>query len=379
MQQNSTDRQKPDRTALYGCLGTVLAAIISGVFLLMSSGVLQMDAGIFRIGRQTTTEPTAVVQAQTAGPADTAAATQVAPPDGGTPTPGDGGEPTAVVEEPTATVPPADAQALVVGQPVEQGGVSLIVPLIEVYEEGRSNAPVRVSFRILNKTGTRLTVPVDWTKIHVEDSLGNRYVDNNSKDARSFTVEPQEAYDIDRYYTQRVGVESVVPPEAEYVDVIVESFSRVSGARWRFPINVVLAPMPTPDPATVKAEGEGFEADDLQLTVDRIEVQAEQGRSFAPIEVRFSLKNNSNRRRIVEIDTSLIYVLDSFGQRYSDYRGGEILSGGIDPGENMEFTRYFSLMKNQESLVPTSADFVLVRVDRLGPIENAAWRFDLAH
>jgi hypothetical protein len=37
------DRQRFERTALFGCTGTVLAAIISGMFLLISTGALHFD------------------------------------------------------------------------------------------------------------------------------------------------------------------------------------------------------------------------------------------------------------------------------------------------------------------------------------------------
>jgi hypothetical protein len=38
------------------------------------------------------------------------------------------------------------------------------------------------------------------------------------------------------------------------------------------------------------------------------------------------LKNTSNGRRLIEIDTNYIYMLDSFGQRYGNWQGGEIMS-----------------------------------------------------
>ncbi|HYO50546.1 MAG TPA: hypothetical protein VEW94_11910, partial [Chloroflexia bacterium] len=161
-----------DRSALYGCLGTIGAAIISGIFLLISSGVVNMDAGIIRIGRESRVEPTAITQGLPANPSPTSHI----------PT-----EATSEVKVPTQEVNTQPAGVLVVGQVREQDGVSLAVTRIEIMDGNSGSFAASVNFRLLNKTGKKLLATLDWDKVHLEDSLGNRYVEWQGQDTESVT------------------------------------------------------------------------------------------------------------------------------------------------------------------------------------------------
>ncbi|HYP39405.1 MAG TPA: hypothetical protein VEX13_03515, partial [Chloroflexia bacterium] len=345
MSQNN----EKDRTALYGCLGTVGAAIISGIFLLISSGTVSMDAGIFRIGRGSSTQPTAITQGQGSTPS----------PASDTPT-----EATAVVEAPTQGANTQPAGTLVVGQVREQDGISLAVTRIEIMDGNSGSFAASVSFRLLNKTGKRLLATLDWDKVHLEDSLGNLYMEWQGQDTESVTLEPQTSKGFQKYYSSAQDEESKIPASAEFVDVVVEELSHVTDARWRFNINAPLVPMPTPEPASVKAAGESWEEDGLELTVSEIEVTAGNGPSYAA-HASFELKNTSNRRRLVEIDTNYIYMLDSFGQRYGNWQSGDIMTQWIEPGKAWKFDGYYSLMVGEQSTIPSDADYVLVKVEQL--------------
>lgn len=354
--------QQKDRTALYGCLGTVGAAVISGIFLLISSGVVHMDAGIIRIGRESRVEPTAITQGLGTTPS----------PASNTPT-----EATAVDKAPTQVESTQPAGVLVVGQVREQDGISLAVTSIEISTGNSSSYAASVNFRLLNKTGKKLLATLDWDKVHLEDSLGNRYVEWQGQDSESVSLESQASRIFRKYYSSGPDEESKVPASAEFMEVVVEQLSHVTDARWRFNINAPLVLMPTPEPASVKAAGESWEEDGLELTVSEIDVTAGNSASYAA-HASFELKNTSNRRRLVEIDTNYIYMLDSFGQRYSNWQGGEIMSRWIEPGKAWEFVGYFSLMEGEESTVPTDADYVLVKVEQVGGIKDKAWRYDIA-
>jgi hypothetical protein len=357
----SEGREK-DRTALYGCLGTVGAAVISGIFLLISSGVVSMDAGIFRIGRESRAEPTAITQGLPTNPSPTSHI----------PT-----EATAVAKVPTQEANTQPAGVLVVGQVREQDGISLAVTRIDIITENSGSYAASVNFRLLNKTGKKLLATLDWDKVHLEDSLGNRYVEWQGQDTESVTLEPQASKSFSKYYSSGQDEGSKIPASAEFVDVVVEELSHVSDARWRFNINAPLVAIPTPEPSSVKAAGESWEEDGLELTVSEIEVTAGNGASFAA-QASFELKNTSNRRRLVEIDTNYIYMLDSFGQRYGNWQGGDIISRWIEPGKSWNFDGYYSLMVGEQSTIPTDADYVLVKVEQLGPLKDKMWRYDIA-
>ncbi|HEX9990502.1 MAG TPA: hypothetical protein VGE45_18735 [Chloroflexia bacterium] len=351
-----------DRSALFGCLGTIGAAIISGIFLLISTGVVSMDAGIFRIGKGSNAQPTSITQGLSTNPS----------PASDTPT-----EATAVVKAPTQGANTQPAGVLVVGQVREQDGISLAVTNIEITTEDSGRFAARVNFRLLNKTGKKLLATLDWDKVHLEDSLGNRYVEWQGQDSESVTLEPQASKGFSKYYSSGPDEGSKIPASAEFVDVVVEQLSHVSDARWRFNINAPLVPMPTPEPASVKAAGESWEEDGLELTVREIEVTAGNDASYAA-QASFELKNTSNRRRLVEIDTNYIYMLDSLGQRYGNWQGGEIMSQWIEPGKEWKFKGYYSLMVSDQSTVPTDADYMLIKVEQLGPLKDKTWRYDIA-
>jgi hypothetical protein len=79
----------------------------------------------------------------------------------------------------------------------------------------------------------------------------------------------------------------------------------------------------------------------------------------------------------VEIDSGYIYLVDSFGRRFSDSDGGGLTTQWLDPGESWEFDRYYSEMAGERSRITRGAEFVLVKIDKIGPIEGVQWQVDI--
>jgi serine/threonine protein kinase len=298
-----------------------------------------------------------------------------APPDTSIP-PTEGPAPTTEAPGPVTASPAGTVYML--GQPWEVEGVSLVATAMAIRSESDYDAAAaQVWFRFFNKMGERLLVEIDWGQIHLEDSLGNRYVDWEGGGTTSAWVEPGRSLDFDRYYTRQPKERSRVPGDAAFVQVVVDQFSRVSGARWQVDINPALAPMAAPDPATVKGVSETWEQDGLALTLKRIEVRAESDYDAAAAQVWFALTNHTNERLLVEIDFNHIYLLDSFGRRFGDWEGGGLWTQWLEPGKSLEFNRYYSEMAKSHSRVTRGAQFVLVKVEKLGRIEGVQWQFDI--
>jgi len=244
-------------------------------------------------------------------------------------------------------------------------------------ESDWGDAAVQVWFRLFNKTGQRLLVEIDWSHIHLEDSLGNRYVDWEGGGTTSVWVEPGRSLDFGRYYTRQPGKRSRVPSNAAFVQVVVDQFSRISAARWQVDINPSLSPMAVPARGTVKGVGEAWEQGGLALTLKEIEVLAESDRGDAAARAWFALTNRTSERLLVEIDLAHIYLLDSFGRRFNDWDGGGLMTRWLDSGQSWEFDRYYSEMAGQRSRITRGAQFVLVKVEKLGLLEGVQWQFDI--
>jgi murein DD-endopeptidase MepM/ murein hydrolase activator NlpD len=274
---------------------------------------------------------------------------------------------------------PGSGTIHVLGEPWEQEKVSLNVIKIEIRSENdSSSAAAGVWFRFFSKTGQKLLVEIDWKDIHLEDNLGNRYVDWEGSGTTSDWVESGESLDFDRYYTRRPGERSRVPSNAEFVRVVVDRFSRISDARWQFDINPKLPHLASPSPGTVKRVDETWERGGLALTLKNIEIRSESDSSAAAARAWFTLVNRTNERLLVEIDSGYIYLMDSFGRRFSDDSdGGGMTTQWLDPGESWEFDRYYSEMAGERSRITRGAEFVLVKIDKLGPIEEVQWQVDI--
>jgi hypothetical protein len=271
-----------------------------------------------------------------------------------------------------------DASVRVLGEPWEDEGVSLVLNRLAVNAASDSaHAAARTWFRLFNKTGQRLLVEIDWNNIHLEDSLGNRYVDWKGGGTTSVWVESGRSYDFNREYAQQPNEFGRVPTDVASVQVVVDEFSRIKNARWQMDLNPTLVPLAAPDPETVKGISEDWEQDGLALELDRVDVRAESDSAHAAVRVWFTLTNHTDKRRLAEVDLSYIYVMDSLGRRFVDWDGGGLITKWLDPGKSLDFNREYSEMSNQRSRVTQGAEFVLVRVEQLGPIENVQWQFDI--
>jgi len=242
---------------------------------------------------------------------------------------------------------------------------------------GGGDAAVQAWFRFFNKTGQKLLVELDWNDIHLEDSLGNRYVDWDGGGTDAIWVEAGRSFNFDRYYTRKPGERSRVPPGAEFVTVVVNRFSRIKDARWRIDINPPLLPIPTPEPGTVRRLGESWEQSGLEPTLKDIDIRAGEGGGNAAVHVWFSLVNKTGQRILVEIDFANIYVMDSFGRRFIDWDGGGLTTMWLDPGKSFDFDRYYTRAAGERSRITRGAEFVLVTVEKLGYIENVRWQIDI--
>jgi len=263
---------------------------------------------------------------------------------------------------------PGSGTIHVLGEPWEQAKVSLNVIKIEIRSESDSSyAAARVWFRFFSKTGQKLLVEIDSKDIHLLDNQGNRYVDWEGSKSTSDWVESGESLDFDRDYTRRPGERSRVPSNAEFVQVVVDRFSRISDARWQFDINPKLPPLKPPPPGTVKRVGETWERGGLALTLKNIEIRSESDSSYPAARAWFTLVNCANERLLVEIDSGYIYLVDSFGRRFSDWDGGGVTTQWVEPGESWEFDRYYSETAGERSRITRGAKFVLVKIDKLGP------------
>jgi len=127
----------------------------------------------------------------------------------------------------------------------------------------------------------------------------------------------------------------------------------------------------------VRGVGETWEQDGLALTLKEIQVRAEGDWQDAAAQAWFVLTNRGSERLLAEVDFGHIYLLDGFGRRFSDWEGGGTWVGWLEPGESREFDRSYSEMAGWKSRVTRGSEFVLLQVDRLGPIERAQWRFDI--
>ncbi|WP_374689724.1 serine/threonine protein kinase [Promineifilum sp.] len=305
-------------------------------------------------------------EATTAQPADVPAATA-------TPTPPPATA-TATATQVAISEPATTADWKHINQPWEQDGVSLTARTLEIRPENDSQNPAaRVWFRLVNKTGQRLLVEINWANIFLEDSFGTRYVDFEGGETTSVWVETGANYDFDRQYTVTPGQRSRVPGDAAFVQVTVTEFSRVKDARWQYPINAALQPVVGPAEGEAKTVGEAWEQEGLALRLADIRVLAESDSGDAAARVWFELTNTTNQEWLAEIDFGHIYLTDSFGRHFGDWDGGGIFARSIRPGDTLRFDRYYSEMSGRRSRISRGTGNVVVTVESLGRLTNALW------
>ena len=291
--------------------------------------------------------------------------------------------PTPVVPttSPPPTAYPADEASPVglsgptrINQPWEQDSVSLTARSIEILaEDDYGDHAARVWFRLVNKTGERLLVEIDWAKIHLEDSLGTTYSDWDPGETTSVWVETGDNFDFDRYYAVVPGNRSRVPADAAFVQVVVQQFSRVAGARWQYEINPLLQPVAAPAADTAKSLGEAWEQDGLSLRLTGLEVLGESDYGDHAARAWFEVINQTNQELLVEIDYGRIAIVDSYGRRFGDWDGGGLYAVTLEAGETQSFNRYYSDRSGSRSRVSRGASFVVVQAEGVGRIASANW------
>lgn len=261
----------------------------------------------------------------------------------------------------------------VINQPWEQDGISLTARSIDIRSAAdRDDAAARVWFRLVNKTGERILIEIDWNSIHLEDSFGTSYVDYYGGGTTSQWIEPGANYDFDRYYTTIIEQASRVPPEAAFVQIVVDSFSRVQNARWQFDINPRLSAIAPPDEGAAKFLGVAWEKDGVTLQLTNLDIADDHG-GDAAARAWFTLTNSSNQEVLVDIDFGRIYLLDSFGRRFGDWDGGGLSTQTIAPGRSIDFNRYYSEMSGQHSRITRGATFVTLVVDKTAGQDTVLW------
>lgn len=271
------------------------------------------------------------------------------------------------------------AGPLPINQPWEQGGISLTARTIVVYDQDDGDAAAaRVWFRLVNKTGQRLLVPVDWSDIHLEDSLGTQYGDYYGQQTTSFWIEPGAIHDFDRYYSTIVEQESRIPATAESVTVVVDDFLYIKNARWQRDLTPQPVALAAPEEGTTRPVGDSWEQDGATLRLTDLEVRTESDGDTAALRAWYEVTNTTNQAMLVEIDFGHFSLLDSFGGRFSDWDGGGLYTRWLGPGETLEFDRHYTEMAGQHSRIARGSEFVLVWFGNVAGIPTGMWQFDIA-
>ena len=282
--------------------------------------------------------------------------------------------PTATTEPVVAVFPADQSGPTRINQPLEQDGVSLTACAIEVLaEDDYGDHAARVWFRLVNKTGQRLLVDIDWTNIHLEDSLGTTYIDWDPGEPTSVWVETGENYDFDRSYAVVPGSRSRVPADAAFVQVVAPQFSRVTEARWQYDLNPALQAVAEPAAGTTKGLNEAWEQDGLLVRLTGLEVLGESDYGDHAARAWFEVVNQTNQELLVEIDYGRIAVIDSYGRRFGDWDGGGLYAVTLEAGETQSFNRYYSDLSGSRSRVTRGARFVVVQAESIGRVAAANW------
>lgn len=265
----------------------------------------------------------------------------------------------------------------VLGDPWETDGTELNLINLDIRDStSYDSAAVHAWFAFLNKTGQRILVEIDWSRLYVEDSKGNRYSDNEGAKTDSTWVDPGKRLDFDRNYTLIPGQKSRIPSDAQFVTVVVDKFSRLANIRWRYDINPQLEALPAPPASAVKPVGTAWEQNGIQLSVTGIDVRT-SSYDDAAFRVAYKVSNRTDQRVLLEVDYADSYVVDSYGVRFMDYDGGGYDSVWLDPGKDLDFDRSYSTRAGQRSRISPGAEYVLVYVLRFSRIQNAVWQFDI--
>jgi hypothetical protein len=264
------------------------------------------------------------------------------------------------------------------GDPWESEGVQLNLINLDIRTgEYGEDAALRAWFSFINKTGQRILVDIDYARLYIEDSKGSRYVDYYGSKTDSVWVDAGQRFDFNRYYSRVAGQRSRVPADAKNVTVVAEKFSRLSNVRWRFDINPQLAPVPAPPPATVKKVGEAWEQNGIQLAVTNVDIRVGQYGDDAAFRVFYKATNRMNQKVLLEIDYADLYLTDSFGVRFIDYYGGGYETAWLEPGKDLEFSRYYTTRASTRSRISPGAEYVLVVVRRFSRIQNVQWQVNI--
>jgi hypothetical protein len=249
-----------------------------------------------------------------------------------------------------------------IGETWEHDGLSLNLVAVEVRtgDEG-GDAAVRCWFRMLNMTSARKRITYNFSAIRLYDGIGNEYIDRSDSNQGSLWLDHLKQWNFDREYSFRAKEQNRVP-DAQYIDIRVESFAHIDKAYWRYDLN---PPGHAIDLGTsgAKTLGEYFEHDGLEITAGRIDERNQEDKNEA-FSVAYSVLNRSVQRQQLALNTEHLYALDDRGNRYSDWDGGFIVQG-IDPGKSFEFTRTYSQMAGLHSRIPILAKYLLVQLDCL--------------
>ena len=265
-----------------------------------------------------------------------------------------------------------------INQPWEHDGVSLTARAIEVLAKSDyGNHAARIWFRLVNKTGQRLLVDIDWTHIHLEDSLGNTYIDWDPGEQTSVWVETGENFDFDRYYAVTPRNHSRVPDDATFVQVVAREFSRVVNARWQYDINSQLQPDAARVTGTTESIGGAWGQDGLSLRLTGLIVSAESDYGDAAARAWFEVTNHTSQELLVEIDYGQIALFDSYGRRFGDWDGGGVYAASIEANDTLTFDRYYSDRSRMRSRITRGSSYVLVTAEDVGRIARATWRVPL--
>jgi hypothetical protein len=263
------------------------------------------------------------------------------------------------------------------GQPWEKDGVSLNLTQIDIRSSDGEPAAVRAWFYFFNASGQRVLVDINYDMIYLNDSFGNKYVDWEGGTA-SVWVDSGSSYSFSRYYSTNRQSKSRVPTRSGFVQVNVMKFSRIENVAWHYFINPALSPVQRPSVNTTFNIGQAIIGNNVSINLTNIDVRASNGEPAA-VHAWYTIINNSDSRKLIEINFSHIYIIDGFNRQFIDWEGGGVVSVWLEPRQEYKFDRYYSEMSGVRSRMTSGSRYVLIKLNNILGINNAQWCYDIIY
>jgi len=264
------------------------------------------------------------------------------------------------------------------GQQWENNGVLLNVVAIDVRtSQSHEAAALQVWFYFFNYSGQRILIDLDWDSIYVIDNHGNRYRDWEGGTTNRW-VDTGTHFAFSRYYTINRGERSRVPSGVNRLQIIVNNFSRIQNISWEYYINPILRQINRPPNYTTLNIGQSAQSNDVALTLTNVDIRTDQSHEAAAVRAWFSIVNNSNTRKLLELNFFHIFVEDSFGRQFIDWEGG-VTTIWLEPRQVYNFSRYYSEMSGRRSRMTSGSRYILIKTNNFSGIRDIQWGYDITY